>query len=610
MHLPHSDASQTQSPHSYLYTRVAANHLGDAAATVISTLISYGRSTAKEIGAKSQLSQKQVRGALVSLIQLNSVQYWADGGSKMVHYSFNARGMDVLLHAGDIICHVKAKYGSEAAEAVQNIIENGSMAARDYVAAYEDPQTQIDKMAVLVRLYNEGWLRRVQSFDFLPTEDLWHKMYQETLKQMPRVATTSEVKRVAEAKEKTKQKFTTLFSLGTEAKDVLFVDGGYHKIRPEVTLTLNLLRYEKQMRSRAFTALANLRLGLVTAKIYAACCELVEQKAPDLHHRFFDVSGLVVDPEEEQMFLRAVENALVDSKQTVFSVRDIARKLPQNLDLRNSILTQNFLKPGKRSAASSSTDQATKKIKLEDGTSQEIADVNDHGNDGNIDDDDGAGFDLELSNGLADLHSETLIAEHMRLLLSSQIPFVFETAPGSYLIPFLNVLKFCKQYHYDALIKTTLGPNALRVLKCVKAMRLVDEKAISNAVLLKDKTVKNEVYKLVTNNVLEIQEVPRSADRAALKTFYLFRHKEAPSYAFVGRSLIYSMGAILSNIDLFKAEHRILLDKCEREDVRGHEEELLLESELKTLRELQVREIKNIARFNRIKWIQFIFGVL
>lgn len=597
---PQSDALKTQSPQLFLYTCLAANHLGDAAATVISTLISYGRSTAREIGTRSRLSQKQVRSALVSLIQLNSVQYWQENGGNsapVVHYSFNPRGMDVLLHAGDILSQIKTIYGEEYAETVQNVIENGSIAVKDYMLMFEDAQVRLDKMALLVRLYSDGWLRRLQKFEFQPTEDVWNKMYQETLKQMPRLATTSEVKRVAEAKEKTKVKLSALLALGTESKDVYLVENGLQQLRPEITLTFNLSRYEKAMRSRAFVALANLRLGLVTAQIYAACCALIEQKSPDLHHAFVDIAGLIVDPEEEQMFSRLVENALVDGKQTVFSIRDVARHLSPNLDLRNSILTQNFLKPGKRSLPLADEPLA-KKIKLEDGSVEVSEPVHEEN------------FDLELENGSADMHLETLIAEHMRLLAGGKIAFVFETAPGLYLIPFIQVLKSVRQFHYDALIKTTLGANALRVLKCIKQMKLVDEKAISNTVLLKDKSVKNEVYKLVTANAVEIQEVPRSADRAALKTFYLFRHKEAPSYAFVSKSLLHSMGTILSNVEQFKAEHRILLDKCEREDVKGHEEELLLESELKTLRDLQVREISNIGRFNRIKWIQFIFGKL
>lgn len=585
-----SEAAKTQSPLSYLYTRIAASHLGDTAAIIISTLISYGRLTAKELSTKSSLTQKQVRTALVSLIQLGCISYWATPPRGPVHYSFNDAGIQVLLHAGDIITRIKNVYGEEEAEVVQHIIENGHIAVKDYVASFADADTQHTKMTLLVKLYNDGWLRRLQPVDFQPLEDCWNRLYQETLKNTPRTTTTSEVKRVAEAKEKTKTKFADLFAAGTDVKDVFYVENGIHKLRPHITVQINFARYEKYLRSRALVDLANLRLGLITLQIYAVCCALIEHKAPDLHDKYLQISNLVTDPEEARMYLQSIENRLLDSKVTVFHIRDVVRMLPANLDLRNSILTQNFLKPAKR-INMNGTEQPLKKVKLEDG----VVELN--GDD-----------DLDHDDDNSSPHSLSLVAQHMKLLTASNVSFLYEVSPGSYTIPFLQLSRAVKEHHYDALIKTTMGANALRVLKCIKEQKLVDEKAISNLVLLKEKTVKHEVYNLLTNNVIEVQEVPRSADRAASKTFFLFRHKGTASFRYLAHSLAYSMGEILSNLVQFRLEHKILLEKCDREDVKGHEEELLLELELKTLQELHSREISNTGRFNRLKWLYFVFG--
>ncbi|EEQ36912.1 putative DNA-directed RNA polymerase III subunit [Clavispora lusitaniae] len=590
-----TESAKTQSPFSYLYTRVALNHLGETSAIIISTLISYGRLTAKDISIKSKLTLKQVKIALVSLIQLNCIQYWKENSSKSVFYTFNDRGIITLLHAGDIIARIKSQYGEKAAELVQNIIENGNITVKDFISTLSDEQEKYDNMAILVKLFNDGWLHRLQIFNYHPAEDLWNKMYQETLKNTPRSATTSEIKRVAEATEKTKIKFNDLFLSGNESKDVFIVESGIHQLKSSITLGFNLSRFEKHLRSRALSDMAKSRLGLLTGFIYEQCCSLIEQKSADLRHRYQDISGLITNPEEERVFLSSVENALVDSKMTVFTIRDLMRHLPPDLDLRNSILTQNFLKPAKRVNVNG-TDQPHKKIKLEDGSAITEMDIEFES-------------DFHAENGDGPL-SMTLVAEHLRLLTFNTVPFLFEVAPGSYTIPFLQLSKHVKQFHYEALIKTTMGTNALRILKCIKAMKLVDEKAISNSVLLKERTVKNELYHLINMNVIEIQEVPRSADRAASKTFYLFRHKDASSYRFLSHALAFNMGDILTNIESFKAEHKILLEKCEREDVKGHEEELLLESELKTLRDLQLREISNIGRFNRVKWLFTVFGTL
>lgn len=593
-----SEAAKSQAPFSYLYTRVASNHLGETAAIVISSLISYGRLTARDIHLRSQVPLKQVKTALVCLIQLNCIHYWSEAPAKTVFYSFNERGILTLLYAGDIITKVKTLYGNEFAELIQNIIENGNLTVRDYMASLPDEHVQHEKMALLVRLYNDGWLHRLQPVSFQPVEDVWNKLYQETLKNTPRTATTSEVKRVAEAKEKTKIKFNDLYAAGNDTRDVIALEDGIHKLRADITVTFNLSRYEKNLRSRALAELANSRLGLITLAIYSKCCSLVEAKSPELYQRFLSISGLITDPEELRMFLSSVENALVDSKATVFSIRDLARLLPSNLDLRNSILTQNFLRPAKR-VQDDFGDLLSKKVKLEDGLAAPAEE------NGHMDN-----FHQESESDNHNPHSLTLIAEHLKLLTSSNVPFLVEVAPGSYTIPYMQLTKSVKQYNYEMLVKTTMGANSLRVLNCIRLMKLVDEKAISNSVLLKERTVKSEIYKLVNMNVIDIQEVPRSADRAALKTFYLFRHKEAPLYKHLSSMLQYTMGDILTNIGQFKLEHKILLDKCEREDVKGHEDELLLESELKTLRDLQLREVNNLGRFNRIKWLYVIFGVL
>lgn len=536
--------------------------------------------------------------ALVCLIQLNCIYYWTDH-DKNVFYSFNESGVLTLLHAGDIVSRIKNIYGDEAAELTQNIMENGNLNIEEYMATLESSQTKHDKMALLVKLYNDGWLKKLQPIDFLPVEDVWNRMYQETLKNTPRAVTTSEVKRVAEAKEKTKVKFSDAYQAGTDSNDVFVVEAGIRKLRNDITITFNLARYEKYLRTRALVELANSRLGVITSAIYARGAGLIESNSPALKHHFLEVSGLITDPEERRTYISSVENALVDNKATVFNIRDLARILPDNLDLRNSILTQNFLKPAKRLL--NDLEQPIKKIKLEDG---EGVPSNGHANLDVPDDEDYS----ETKGG--DAHSLALLAEHMRLLTSGNIPFLVEVAPGSYTIPYMQLSKIIKQFHYDMLVKTTMGANGLRVLNCVKSMKLADEKAISNAVLLRDRTVKSEIYKLVNMNILEIQEVPRSADRAASKTFYLFRHKELPLYKYLSFALAYTMAEILTNIGQFKLEHKILLDKCEREDVKGHEEELLLESELKTLRGLQQREVANLGRFNRIKWLQVVFGLL
>lgn len=585
-------SSKTQSPQSYLWTSVVRSHLGENGAAVVLALISYGRLSTRDLAERTALPAKVIKTTLVLLIQMNCIQYWKD--ERAVFYQLDERGILVLLHSGDIVHHIKATYGEASAAVMQNILENGHMRVEDYLSTIEDAQAVLDTQDIFHKLYTHGWLERLQLHDLSPVDDLWDKLYQETIKATPRSATTSEIKRVQEATERTKVKFAATISQGTSSRDVFFTEAGAQRLQPHIVVRASLDRWYKHLRTGALVALARSRVGELLARVYEAALTSIEKNSPATYHALLRVSGLINDPEQLRSYLAAEENTLVDNKKITFNVRDLAAQLPREVDLRNTILTHNFLKP--KRPLDIDHDLPTKKVKLEDlavlvTREDEVDDF------------------LDITDN-SESHSVSLVQHHLKLLSEGQVPFLIETSAGVYSVPYLSLTKHLKECNYDLLIKTTLGASSLRVLRCLKSLKLADEKTLSNSVLLKEKNVRNEIYRLVNMNVVEIQDVPRSADRAASKTFYLFRHKPFAAYASLANSLLYNMAELLANIEGFKQDNKILLEKCERIDVQGHEEELLLESELKTLRDLQVREVTNMVRFNRIKTLYTVFGVL
>lgn len=591
------EAAKGQSPKLYLYTSIARSHLGEVSAIIVSILISCGRLSVKDISLRTKLSVSVVKSALVSLTQLNCIVYWKDEGSKQVLYAFNEEGMEVFIHSGDIIHHISSLYGEEYAEIIQIVLSNGHVKIADYLSNLCE-ETKLEKQTLLFKLFTDKWLKRLQPINFSSINDIWSQVYKDVLRNIPRNSTTSEVKRVAEATERAKVKYQELMEAGQTPKDLYMTQDGLKRLNPNLVVVFNLARFRKHLRSVALTTLANSRIGSITAKVYAVALQMIEASSPDSSHEFLRISGLINDPEEEREFISSIENKLVDEKKIVFNVRDLLRVLPDTVDLRNSILTHNFLKPNQKRSASGEEPQPKKqKIKSEpvelDSVFEEM-----NGNEPEI-------------NGTtdnSDPHSISLLQHHLKLLSSgSNVQFVVEITPGSYTVPFKLLVDQLKQNYFETIIKSTLGPNSFRILRCIKSQKVGDEKSVANAVLLKEKAVRNEIYKLVQLNFLEIQEVPRSADRAASKTFYLFRHKQRSAYDFLASSVVFSMAEILTNIEDFKNDHKILLAKCEREDVKGREEELLLDSELKTLKGLQSREINNIGRFNRLKSIYDVF---
>lgn len=577
--------ARAQLPQSYLLTSVLRMHLGNLAALVVLVLISSGRMTAKQLATATEITPKTIKTTLVSLIQLRCVQYWREEPSGKVFYSFLDEGVWVLLLAGEIINCIRTQYGEDEAEIIQNILEMGNVKVGDYLASFSGEKRH-QRATILTRLFAEKWLQRLQPVDFQPLLDIWAATYEETSRSIPRNNTTSEIKRVAEAKELTRRKITDLFAAANNPATVYTTVDGIRTLDPKITIAFSLPRYEKHARSETLFQLARHKVGTLTAQVYQAALKLVESNSPDIRSPFLSISGWCNDPDDAAAFKNGIENKLVDDKKITFGVRDVARVLPTKLDLSNSILTHNFLVPAKRTLhAENGT--PTKKVKLEDGS-----------------------MDIFLTQEPAKNNNQSLslILHHLKTLCSSLTQFLHETSPSTFTVPYGALAQELKKHYYDQLIKATLGPEALRVLRALKKLNLADEKALSSAVLLKEKALRNELYNMVKLNIVEIQEVPRSADRAASKTFFLFRHREQMAYDFLIQSITFSMAELLQNIDDFKQQHRILLAKCEREDVKGNEEALLLASELKTLKSLQHREIVSIGRFNRLKILRLVFN--
>lgn len=590
------DIVRAQSPKSYLYTSVALTHLGEVASKIISVLIAQGRQTAKELSQRTQLTLKSVKSALVSLIQLGCVYFWQDR-DKSTHYSLNETGLKILINSGDILNHITQEYGEEEAEVVQNVMELGHIKLEEYLKQFDqDKQQRLAKEKIILRLFNEGWLKMLRDFDNHDMNDIWNQLFEDTMKKTPRSATTSEIKRVAEIIATCKEKILKLIENPPTA-DLYIHEHGVKKLNPELVLCFNLARFEKHSRTIAFTNLAKSRIGVLSAMVFQAGLKSIESNSPDLTHPFLEIDGLLNGPGDVDDFKNGQESGLVAEKRIIFTAKDILRSLPKVLDLHGSIISNTLGVNVKREYPEDDNDDnlvdaTTKKMKLENGHSLATS---------------SSTFDSSDDN---DDRKLSIIQQHLQLLASgTYTKFIIEVSPGRYTVSFCHLSQAVKQFNYESLIKATMKDDTFRVLRCIKQLRLADEKSIAQAVLLKEKTVRSQIYQLVEANIVEIQEVPRSADRAASKTFYLFRYKQQPSYDQLINSLIFDMGEIINIITQFEQENKILLDKCQRVDVEGHEEEYLIESELKTLHSLQNRKIKNIVRFNRIKSLWDIYNL-
>ncbi|CDO92174.1 unnamed protein product [Kluyveromyces dobzhanskii CBS 2104] len=606
---------RTLNPESFLYSELAKSHLGERASAVLSVLVNKGRLSTREIHSFiPELSMASIKTVLVSLIQLRCVQYMEEtslSGRKTLYYYFNEEGLFLMLYAGDIGNRITEYFNSEEEESliniaqqiVLNVLSLGSLTVKNFMASFE-PLSEDGSMfhvhQAFVKLAELELLVPLQGIHYTPIVDLWNMLFLREYKKLPTNTTQSDLKKRNEAKAKAKLEFNRIVSsptLGSNGQ-MFLTDAatGFKKVNESISLTFNLDRYLKTRRSNQLVQFAQSRIGTTSSKIYAAALSMTEQNSNELSHPL-SKTGLFQDLDERTSLESDLKLDEESAKGVSFSALDVAKRLPKSLDLRGSLVLSNQSSKRKQKHRQS-PQQPEKRIKTEDGFAvpplptvmEESEEEEQEGDNSNLD------FDEDQS----DPHSLSLVNGHLRLLLTANIPFIKETKPGQFYVPYSTLIPILKTYTYDSVIASTLGPSSHRVLKCIRDNGLCSERTITTTSLMREKDVRTVIGTLVKYNAIEIQEVPRTADRAASRAVFLFRIKEKHAFNAMKQNLTWNLARLISKLETLKEENATLLKKANRDDVKGREMELLLASEINQLKLVNDRELNGLVRRHRL----------
>ncbi|KAF8319501.1 RNA polymerase III subunit RPC82 helix-turn-helix domain-containing protein [Cantharellus anzutake] len=152
------------------------------------------------------------------------------------------------------------------------------------------------------------------------------------------------------------------------------------------------------------------------------------------------------------------------------------------------------------------------------------------------------------------------------------------------------IAKLMRKDVYLTFVRQAYGSYAVRIVNILLEKGKTDEKAIARSAMLSPKDVQSLLPKLSSSALISLQEVPRSSERSASKTIYLWFVCGSTKHLFNSLKVPYKS---LTNmhIRLFTESSTptisALLEKRERSDVRGREEELMTRDEREALQEYE-----------------------
>lgn len=535
-----------------LCTVLVEDMLGQFGAKIVLLLLQLGRLSAKDIARRTKFPLSAVKRALVSLVHMRLVLSWSDPNQwTATFYEADPKNIYRLMWIGQAPVQMKQEL---AHQPVPQPIDQGldsvlsDFIANDHFSIEHYLAQRPDAMEKLQRLMQFGYLVPLHEFEFWPLKDIRQQSIAKHTRSINKDPTT-----LALSENAKKNLIDTAVKRDLDEMHATRLAGSkgvasVANLTPDTILTVNYERFLLTERRKELVKFVDDRVGSVTAQVYDAVLQCVE------HGR--------------NMVQRELERVPMPAN-TVNST-EVLRKLQAlatPLDLAGAFIGEQDAVQVKPEPTDELPERGHKRMKSKIGSISVTP--------------------------VASLSPLELVNQHLRLLENCNIAFlrrVGDVNGGEWFVPMADLIEDLQRFTFDDIVTELLGAPAARILRVVREYQKMDEKVLSQTSLLQSNELRIHTNNLEYFGFVDLQEVPRSNDRAPGRNIYLWFHRPTWAYTRLVEQLYGAMNKTYQRILDLRTRHKALLAKLTRVDVAGHEDELLTAQEKAELAEYSQAE--------------------
>ncbi|KAH8430393.1 putative DNA directed RNA polymerase III subunit Rpc82 [Aspergillus melleus] len=170
----------------------------------------------------------------------------------------------------------------------------------------------------------------------------------------------------------------------------------------------------------------------------------------------------------------------------------------------------------------------------------------------------------------------------------------------SWTVEFRHLARKLRHLELERMIEARYGDVALRVIRVLHAKGKLDEKRLQEISLLPFKDLRQVLASMQAGGFVDLQEVPRDAQRQPSRTIYLWYYDPDRIRNSVLEDTYKAMSRCLQRLRFERSRLKEFLEKTERSDVKGNEERYLSEAELTLLEQWKAKEALLIGEVSRL----------
>ncbi|KXL51372.1 MAG: hypothetical protein FE78DRAFT_74503 [Acidomyces sp. 'richmondensis'] len=613
-----------------LCTLLICHHSGELHSRIFATLAQHGRLTIYSLAEHCKLPIRRIINSLGQLLDQQVLHHVAADDGLPTYYSVNWRNAYSIARHSNIFNLIQKDYGDGAAHLVASILQLGHARVGDLAEAYNlssatKRDSGIDALAdnasgvgvangtdnldlpgassryvgslsefhaTLRALLNSGILAKIGPRSYIPPADLRDRIEEAVIadefpdrkingpkKQNEFKLAVNRLKRKWQNEDAYSDR-TDLASKGVikrlgdnashnkRVKVNGFPAKGYSqeeaKLSDDLLVGVDFTRCVQATRIKCLQEQAKRYLGPVTASVYRALIECLVKKSKT---GFEDLTKREDDDH--------------DSCLPTATLSEIAEYLDPDIDLASSIsgLSTGKSKPMPNGAGKRVRDQYIIEEDFSElGLKREYHSESE---------------EEPAPNGFTSYRAQAkrvdCIKAHLLLLEEHSRGFCSRSRRYSdgneWQIDFPAVLSSLVVAEIDDIIGRRYGKIAVRVVRILRKYGKLDDKQIAAAAMMDIDELRALLTLLQFRGILDVQELPREKNRNPAKTLFLWYFDQKRVQFNILHDTYKAMARTMQRVYIERKNCRNIIDKAERPDVKGREQEKLQQAEKIALRE-------------------------
>ncbi|XP_054840558.1 DNA-directed RNA polymerase III subunit RPC3 isoform X1 [Eublepharis macularius] len=163
--------------------------------------------------------------------------------------------------------------------------------------------------------------------------------------------------------------------------------------------------------------------------------------------------------------------------------------------------------------------------------------------------------------------SKQVLDQYLTLLADDPLAFVGksgESGGGMYVINLHKALASLATATLESIVQERFGSRCARIFRLLLRKKHLEQKQIEDFAMIPAKEAKEMMYKMLSSNIVSLQEIPKTPDHAPSRTFYLYAVNMLSSARMLLHRCYKSIANLMERRLHETKENRRLLEKSQR----------------------------------------------